>query len=177
MKPVPQATCAWYFGGKTLLQILDEMPVPPREKFGPLRISILDKTIDRGVVVFGKVESGTVRLGDVLKLMPSCTSCQVLTVYNSKDECVNYAKPGENVMLRLNIDNEDKVNKGDILCMRDQVIVPVSELFEAEVTLLELVSYKPILSNGYKCMLHMNTVADEATIKDILVSYEKNDRG
>ena len=133
--------------------------------------------IDRGVVVFGKVESGTIRLGNGLKLMPSGMTCQVLTIYNSKEECVNYAKPGENVKLRLNIDNEDKVNKGDVLCMREQVIVPVSELFEAEVELLELVSYKPILSKGYQCILHMHTVAYEATIKDILVSYEKNDRG
>ena len=177
LQPVPQATCAWYFGGKTLLQILDELPVPPRDECGPLRIPILDKMIDRGVVVFGKVESGTIRLGNGLKLMPSGMTCQVLTIYNSKEECVNYAKPGENVKLRLNIDNEDKVNKGDVLCMREQVIVPVSELFEAEVELLELVSYKPILSKGYQCILHMHTVADEATIKDILVSYEKNDRG
>jgi translation elongation factor EF-1alpha len=103
MKPIPQSRCAWYFGGKTLIQILDELPVPPREECGHLRIPILDKMIDRGVVVFGKVESGTVRLGDNLIIMPSGVSCQVITVYNSKDECVMYAKPGENVKLRLDI--------------------------------------------------------------------------
>jgi hypothetical protein len=53
------------------------------------------------------------------------------------------------VKLRLNIESEDKVNKGDVLCLRDQPQVPVSELFEAEVDLLELISYKPILSKGY----------------------------
>ena len=26
-------------------------------------------------------------------------------------------------------------------------------------------------------MLHIHTVADEATIKDIMISYEKNDKG
>lgn len=52
---------------------------------------------DRGVVMFGKVESGTVRLGDQLALMPASTLCTVASVYNSKGEPVRYAKPGENV--------------------------------------------------------------------------------
>lgn len=55
--------------------------------------------------------------------------------------------------------------------------MPVSELFEAEVDLMELISYKPILSKGYQCILHIHTVADEATVKEILVAYEKNEKG
>ena len=55
--------------------------------------------------------------------------------------------------------------------------MPVSDLFEAEVQILELLEYKPILSKGYQCVLHIHTSADEAVIKDIMVSYEKNDRG
>ncbi len=90
---------------------------------------------------------------------------------------MKYAKPGENVELRLNIDSEDRVNKGEVLCHRDAVQVPVSELFEAEVDILELISYKPILSKGYQCVLHIHTVADEVSIKEILISYEKNEKG
>jgi translation elongation factor EF-1alpha len=52
---------------------------------------------DRGIVVFGKIESGTVNMGEKLVLMPSNQACQVLNVYNSKGEAVRYAKPGENV--------------------------------------------------------------------------------
>lgn len=55
--------------------------------------------------------------------------------------------------------------------------MPITDLFEAEVNVLELLHYKPILSKGYQCILHIHTVADEATVKDILVSYEKNDKG
>ena len=79
--------------------------------------------------------------------------------------------------LRLNIENEDNITKGDVLCNRDQVPVPVSELFEAELDIMELLTYKPILSKGYQCIIHIHTVSDEATIKEILVSYEKNERG
>ena len=55
--------------------------------------------------------------------------------------------------------------------------MPISDLFEAEVEVLELLSDKPILSKGYQFILHMHTVADEAIIKEILVSHEKNDKG
>jgi peptide chain release factor subunit 3 len=89
---------------------------------------------------------------------------------------VKYARPGENVQIRLlNINDENLVNKGDVLCTRD-LMMPVTELFEAELDILELLSYKPIISKGYQCILHIHTVADEATIKDILVSYEKNEK-
>ena len=90
---------------------------------------------------------------------------------------MRYAKPGENVKLKVNIENEERINKGDVICLRDQALVPVSEIFEAEVDLFELISYKPILSKGYQCILHLHTVADECTIKEILVSYEKIDKG
>ena len=51
------------------------MPVPNRDPKGPLRVPIIDKMDDKGTVIFGKVESGTVNLGDSLKLMPSGLSC------------------------------------------------------------------------------------------------------
>jgi len=49
----------------------------------------------------------------------------------------------------LNIENEERVNKGDVICHRDTNIVPVSELFEAEVDIMQLIDYKPIMSKGY----------------------------
>lgn len=98
-------------------------------------------------------------------------------MYNSKNEAVKYAKPGENVQLRLlHINDETLINKGDVLCNRDAPM-PVSELFEAEVEILELLSYKPILSKGYQCILHIHTVAEECVVKDIMQAFEKNDKG
>ena len=101
------------------MEILDDLPLPPRDENGSLRVPVLDKMQDRGVVVFGKVESGTVKLGENLRIFPSNIQCQVQTIYNSKDQAVRYAKPGENVKLRLNIENEDKVNKGDVITHQD----------------------------------------------------------
>lgn len=51
--------------------------------------------------------------------------------------------------------------------MRDDPM-PVTQLFEAEIELLELLDYKPILSRGYTCIMHIHTFADDCTIKDII---------
>jgi peptide chain release factor subunit 3 len=52
------------------LDLLDDLEVPPRDPTGPLRIPVLDKMRDRGVVIFGKIESGTVNIGDRLSIYP-----------------------------------------------------------------------------------------------------------
>ena len=55
--------------------------------------------------------------------------------------------------------------------------MPVTEVFEAEIDVLDLVEYKPIISKGYTCMMHIHTYHDEVVIKDIVKCWEKNDRG
>ena len=43
--------------------------------------------------------------------------------------------------------------------------------------MLDLVEYKPILTKGYTCMMHIHMYHDEVIIKDIVKSWDKNDRG
>jgi peptide chain release factor subunit 3 len=57
------------------LELLDNLELPPRDENGPLRIPVLDKMRDRGVVIFGKVESGRVNLGDKIQINPSGLPC------------------------------------------------------------------------------------------------------
>ena len=55
--------------------------------------------------------------------------------------------------------------------------MPVTEVFEAEIDVLDLLEYKPIITRGYTCMMHIHTYHDEVVIKDIVKAWEKNDRG
>lgn len=56
-------------------------------------------------------------------------------------------------------------------------MMPVTEVFEAEIDILDLLEYKPIVTKGYTCIMHIHTFNDEIVIKDIVKSFEKNDRG
>lgn len=62
-KPVNALTCQWY-KGKTLIDILDNLPVEDRDPKGALRIPILDKMKEQSVIAHGKVEQGTINVGD-----------------------------------------------------------------------------------------------------------------
>lgn len=131
---------------------------------------------DKGPIIFGKVENGTVKLGDTIKIMPSGEMSKITTIYNNKGQSVFYAKPGENIKLRLKIDL-DKVNKGDVICLADQQPAGTTDFFECELETLELLKYKPLISKGYQCVLHLHTLAEEVTITDLVLSYEKDASG
>lgn len=131
---------------------------------------------DKDLIIHGKVENGTVKLGDKLALMPSGNFGQVMLLLDAKGMPVKYAAPGENIQIRLNIADEESVKRGDVLCHRDEMM-PVTDIFEAEIDILDLLDYKPILSKGYNCIMHIHTYNDEITIKDIIRSDQTDDKG
>ena len=58
---------------------------------------ILEKVKDQGVVAHGKIESGTIRIGDTVMLSPSGYPAQIGGILDHKNENVKFARPGENV--------------------------------------------------------------------------------
>jgi peptide chain release factor subunit 3 len=174
-EPVDAKTCPWY-SGPTLIQALDGLPNEKRNPSGPLRIPVLDKTLDQGVIAHGKIESGTLNIGDKIQLWPSGYPAQVGSILDHKNAQVMYARPGENVQIKLiHIEDEKMIQKGDVICGRDNPI-PVTMLFEAELDILELLDYKPIMSKGYTCIMHCHTFADDCVIKDILQAIEFDEK-
>lgn len=148
------------------------MPLDVRNAEAPLRIPVLDKMRESNKsVIFGKVEQGTVRLGDRLALSPQNMPCQVLGLVNDKQQQVMYARPGDNIQLKISNLDEDQIFKGDVLCPRDNPM-QISQVLEVELELLELL--KPIFSKGSQCMMHIHTWADEVFIKDIIWAKEKD---
>lgn len=172
---VDPKVCNWY-SGPTLLEVIDTVQLMPRYPAGPLRLPILDKWKEKDLIAFGKVENGTLRLGDKLAIMPSGVPAQVLSLLDAKGQVVKYATPGENVSVTLNVADEDQVQRGFVLCQRESMM-PVTDVFEAELDILDLLDYKPIISKGYHCMMHIHTHAGEVTISHIVKSFETNDRG
>jgi peptide chain release factor subunit 3 len=77
------------------------------------------------------------------------------------------------VQIKLLHLDEDMISSGNVLSVRE-IPMPSSLIFEAELELLELLEYKPILSKGYTCMIHIHTFSDEVVVKDILWALEKD---
>lgn len=177
LKEKPDKKEAEWYKGPTLIEALNNVDLGNRDKTAPLRVPILDKMkVDNNLVVYGKVESGSINIGDKLAIMPSGAPAQVLKVFDSTGSFVKVAYPGENVELKLNVADEEQIQRGCVLSHRDSMM-PVSELFEAELQVLELLKEKPIMTSGYTAMLHMHTIAEEVEIKTIIKAELKTEKG
>lgn len=131
-----------------------------RKVNAPLMMPISEKYKDMGTIVVGKIESGHIRKGDNLVLMPNREPVEIAAMYNEMEEEVNSAMCGDNVRIRLRgVDDED-ITPGFVLTSPNKPIHAVSR-FEAQLAILE---HKNIICAGYSAVMHVHTLAEEVTL-------------
>jgi len=180
LNEVSSAKCPWwkemYSGGvhnttqPTLLSILDSLTIPNRNPDGPLRVPCLDRYFERGCVVLGKVESGTLRVGDEIVIMPTRKKARVEEVVIG-DVKVRAAKPGENVLIKLAVNVED-IQKGYVISSASGLCPAVREI-KVQLALVEMLDHRPIFTSGYDAVMHVHTVEIEVTCVKLLSVLEK----
>lgn len=163
---VDKAKAPWY-EGESLIDQMDTLHIGNRNPDGPLRVPILDRYAERGTIVMGKVESGVLKTGQKVLLMPTNAAAVVNQVYIN-EQPVRTAKPGENVTMRLSTGLED-VQKGFVLCGPKEESPPRAiYAFAAQIALIDTLEHRPLLTAGYKCVLHIHTVAQECVVAKLL---------
>ncbi|KAI8829799.1 P-loop containing nucleoside triphosphate hydrolase protein [Chytriomyces cf. hyalinus JEL632] len=154
---IKKDVCDWY-DGPSLLELLDAMELGDRKTDGPLLMPISDKFKDMGTVITGKIESGRVRKGQNVLIMPNKKIAEVSAIWLEEAEC-NQAISGDNVRIRLKNVEED-----------------VSLFLFTRNTspqLLNTVFYKSIMCAGYTAVCHAHTAVDEIIITDLLHKIDK----
>ncbi|KAI3797654.1 hypothetical protein L1987_32915 [Smallanthus sonchifolius] len=164
--------CPWW-NGQCLFEALDALEVPPRDPNGPFRMPIIDKFKDMGTVVMGKVESGSVREGSNLVIMPNKVQVKVLAIYCDEDK-VRTAGPGENLRVRLSGIEEEDILSGFVLSSNEKPISAVNE-FVAQLHILELLD-NAIFTAGYKAVLHIHSVVEECEIIELMQQIDPKTR-
>ena len=82
-KKVTKEICSWY-NGLNLFETLEGLPLPERSTEGALRVPILDKFKNQGILnVFGKVESGILHSGNSLKINSKFNKFIIFNRYDS----------------------------------------------------------------------------------------------
>ncbi|KAF0756737.1 hypothetical protein AaE_004510 [Aphanomyces astaci] len=163
---VDPSKAPWY-EGESLIDFLDTMTIPGRNPAGPLRVPVLDRYQERGTIVLGKVESGVLTTGAKIVLKPTSLRTTVAQVYIN-DKPVRTAKPGENVTMRLTCGLEE-ITKGFVLVGAAEAdeAKSVTKLV-AQIAFVEALEHRPLLTAGYKAILHCHTIAQECTITKLL---------
>lgn len=160
-------TPAW-FTGKTLLDLLDSLEVPKRLPEAPLRIPMLDGFRDMGsIMAIGKVEQGTVKPGSKVTVMPTGQKCTVTSVFVNEVE-MQYAACGENVTMKMNGITEDQLLRGFVMSSQIDPVRVITK-FKAQLQVIELPEERPVLTSGYKAVVHVHVAIEEC---EILKLYE-----
>ena len=164
----PPSKASWY-DGPPLIEFLDNMPLNDRNISAPLMMPISEKYKDMGTMVVGKIESGTIKLGDKLSLMPNKDNVEIMMIENELDEQVPHALCGDNVRLKLRGVDDDNVQVGFVLTDVKNPVKTVKQ-FEAQLAILD---HKNIICAGYSAMMHVHTLAEEIQLNCLLHYYDK----
>jgi peptide chain release factor subunit 3 len=111
------------------------------------------------------VESGTLRVGDEVVIMPTRKKCKVEEVVIGELK-VRSAKPGENVLIKLPVGVED-IQKGYVICTAPRLCPAVLEI-QVQLALVDMLEHRPVFTPGYEAVMHIHTVEIEVTCVKLL---------
>lgn len=159
---------AWY-KGETLFEVLDTLTVPPKPLDKPLRIPVQDvyQITGHGTVAVGRVESGTLKKGQKVIVMPSGKTSEVKKVEMHHEE-VDEAIPGDNIGFNMKGLEKKDMKRGDVIGLPDNPPT-VAEEFQAQIV---VINHPTALSVGYTPVFHIATSQFPATVTEIV---EKKD--
>lgn len=163
--------CPWYTG-PSLIEYLDSMQSFERKINAPLMMPVSTKWKDLGTILEGKIESGHVKKGNKVMMMPGDRQLEVVTIYNETEEEVEGALCGEQVRLKVKgVEEEDVLNGFVVTSLRTPVHTVTQ--FEAQIVIIELAS---LLTAGFGCVMHVHTAIEEVSFSALLHKLDKTNR-
>ncbi|MDL5052990.1 adenylyl-sulfate kinase [Oscillatoria laete-virens NRMC-F 0139] len=92
---------AWY-GGKTVLETLDDFALPEEPVDKPLRLPLQDIfRFDHRRILAGKIESGRLKVGDKLLFLPGQKTSEIKSIESWNAPAVTEARAGQSVGITL----------------------------------------------------------------------------
>ncbi len=159
---------AWYTG-PTLLEQLDVFTEPEKPTGLPLRLPIQDvyNIAGIGVVPVGRVETGTMKVGDKVTVVPGregkgvSGECKTIEMHH---EQIQEAIPGDNVGFGVRGIGKKDIARGDVLGKSDNVPTLAKE-FTAQIVVL---NHPSVLTVGYTPVFHIHTAQVACQITELV---------
>ncbi|KAI6284469.1 hypothetical protein MCOR21_008561 [Pyricularia oryzae] len=111
------AEAASWYTGPTLLEELENSEPMTRALKEPLRITVSDiyNIGQSTLTVGGRLDAGSVQMGDALLVQPSGEKAYIKTIEVDSND-VDWAVAGQNVLLQLSHIDPERVRAGDVIC-------------------------------------------------------------
>jgi len=161
-----------WWKGKTLLDALDAIKPPKRPTDKPLRIPLQDvyKIGGIGTVPVGRVETGVLKPGDVVKFAPTDLKETEVKSIEMHHESVPLAEPGDNIGFNVKNIAVNQLRRGYV-CGNSKQDPPLqTETFVAQVIIL---NHPGTISDGYSPVLDCHTAHIACKFKHIQKRLDK----
>ncbi|WP_099211568.1 translation elongation factor EF-1 subunit alpha [Thermococcus henrietii] len=167
----------WY-NGPTLIEALDQIPEPPKPTDKPLRIPIQDVYSIKGVgtVPVGRVETGILRVGDVVIFEPASTifhkpiQGEVKSI-EMHHEPMQEAYPGDNIGFNVRGVGKNDIKRGDVAGHTNNppTVVRPKDTFKAQIIVL---NHPTAITVGYTPVLHAHTTQVAVRFEQLLAKLD-----
>jgi len=156
-------------GARTLVEALDTVQEPPKPIDKPLRIPISEVFTISGVgtVPVGRVETGVLKVGDVVVFMPPGVAGEVRSI-EMHHQRIEKAIPGDNIGFNVRGISKEEVKRGDVAGHLDKPPTVVEE-FTARVF---IVYHPTAVAPGYTPVIHAHTAAVACRITEITAKLD-----
>jgi elongation factor 1-alpha len=148
---------AWY-KGPTVLEQIDKFPAPEKPIGLPMRMPIQDvyDITGIGTVPVGKVETGVMKIGQKIIVLPGRSGTGVegeVRSIEAHHEQLKEAEAGDNVGINLRGVGKKDMARGDVICDAAQPAKIVEE-FEAQIA---VINHPTVIAKGYTPVFHVHT--------------------
>jgi len=167
----------WY-NGPTLFEALDQIPEPPKPTDKPLRIPIQDVYSIKGVgtVPVGRVETGVLKVGDVVIFEPASTifhkpiQGEVKSI-EMHHEAMQEALPGDNIGFNVRGVGKNDIKRGDVAghTTNPPTVVRPRDTFKAQIIVL---NHPTAITVGYTPVLHAHTLQVAVKFEQLLAKLD-----
>jgi elongation factor 1-alpha len=154
----------WYTG-PTLVEALDAFEVPAKPVDKPLRIPIQDVYSITGVgtVPVGRVETGVMKTGDQVIIMPTGVTGEVRTI-ETHHVVIPQANPGDNIGFNVKGVARNDIHRGDVLGPVSNPPTVVREFIGQII----VIHHPTAIAAGYTPVLHSHTVTMATTFTELI---------
>ncbi|HKZ33848.1 MAG TPA: translation elongation factor EF-1 subunit alpha [Candidatus Nanoarchaeia archaeon] len=147
----------WY-KGPTILEQFDQFPQPKLPTDLPMRMPVQDvyEITGIGTVPVGKIETGTMKVGQKVIVLPGRTGKGVegeIKTIEMHHETLPEALAGDNVGINIRGVGKKDIARGDVICEAARPSKVVEE-FIATVT---VINHPTVLAKGYTPVFHVHT--------------------
>ena len=147
----------WY-KGPTILEQFDLFPEPDLPTDLPMRMPVQDvyDITGIGTVPVGKIETGVMKVGQKVKVLPGRTGEGVegeVKTIEMHHEQMQEASAGDNVGINIRGVGKKDIQRGDVICDAAKPI-PIVEEFIAQIA---VINHPTVLAKGYTPVFHVHT--------------------